>query len=75
MNEEFQELTPSELRKFLIEEIKRFNSKLESGGTLMELNETRKHIRRIYILLEESEKIELRDIFGNNFMRALLKEG
>jgi ribosomal protein L29 len=75
MNEDFQRLSPSELSKFLIEEIKRFNKKLEWGRPLRELKETRKHIRRIYTLLEEQEKIELRDIFGNSFLQILMKEG
>jgi hypothetical protein len=70
--ESFQ-LTPSELSKFLIEEIKRFNQKLATERPLAELNETRKHIRRIYLLLEEKEKIELKDIFGNNFLQILMK--
>jgi hypothetical protein len=68
MNEDFQQLSPSELTRLLIEEIKRFNKKLDMGRSLAELKETRKHIRRIYFLLEEEEKIELRDIFGNSFL-------
>ena len=68
MNKDFQLLSPSELTRLLIEEIKRFNKKLELGRPLAELKEFRKHIRRIYFLLEEEEKIELRDIFGNSFL-------
>lgn len=74
MNENFQKLSPSELTRFLIDEIKRFNKKLEMDRPLPELKETRKHIQRIYLLLEEEEKIELKDIFGNSFLQVLMKE-
>ena len=74
MNEEFQKLSSSDLSKFLIQEIKRFNKKLETGRPLRELKETRKHIQRIYLLLEEHEKIELKDIFGNSFLHILMKD-
>jgi ribosomal protein L29 len=75
MNDDFQKLSASDLSKFLIEEIKRFNTKLETGRPLRELKETRKHIQRIYTLLEEHEKIELKDIFGNSFLQILMRDG
>jgi hypothetical protein len=70
----YQELTASELHRLFMEEVKRFTMKLESGCPWQELQEIRKNIQRIYSLMDEGEKIELLDIYGNNYLRSVIKD-
>jgi hypothetical protein len=72
MDSRYEELTTTELRTIIIQEMRKFTRALELGATLSDLEEIRTYIRTLVDVLSIKEKEELK--FVEKFPQLLSKD-